>query len=226
MELVSKPTWEDIDELFKADGLRQFRIDIEADSHIEPDMLAARRDMTEFAGAFGKLIGESLPIVQAAPPFGKIIAVAAKKMCRTYEFGREMEDVIDKVMGEIAGMPPTPPPGAEKVNKGKSPEELAIMAASVENDKTKNQIAAAGVQADAQNSAADAQTNAASVAAELERTKSAERIAALEASVEKMKAMVEAMTRHHEATKDADTRLEEAAAAERAAKASKPEGVT
>lgn len=190
-ELMAKPTWEDVDELLKSDDLRNFRIDIESDSTVEPDQMNDKKDAGEFATAFGTLIGQSLPVMQAFPPFAKIVSVAAKKLAAKYNFGREMEEVIEQVMDLAANQQPAPPQGQQKTG-GKSPEELAIMQES-------NAIKREQVKGDLANSQMDAQTNAASVAAERERTASEERIAAMENTMRKLEAFLDAQTRAAEA---------------------------
>lgn len=182
--MLELPTWEEVDQLLKSDGLRNFRIDIEADSTVEPDLMNDKRDATEFATAFGGLIGVAMPAVQAAPPLGKVIGAFAKNMARKFNAGREIEDIIDKAMDEIAGLPPTPPPGQEKQG-GKSPEELAL-------EQEKNAIAREKVGVERENAKADAATNAAGVQAEMMRTQSDERIAMLEATVRRMEAIMNA----------------------------------
>jgi len=200
MELIDKPTWEDVDELFKSDDLRMFRIDIETDSTVEVDMQAARRDAAEFAKAFGELIAGSMQAVQMAPPLGKVVAAFARHLCRKYEAGREMEEVIDKAMAEITAMPAPKP--EEPAQKGKTPEELALEAQKVQVASRKNDIAEQKVQGDLENSRADAQTN--TMYAENER---------MRMQIDAMTARQDDMTRRLEALIDAQTRALEARSA-------------
>lgn len=236
MALVDKPTWEEIDAYMKSDAMRLFRIDIEANSTVEPDMIAARRDASEFATAFGKLIGESFEIVKAAPPFGKVVAAAARYLCTKYEMGREMEEVIEKALTEIAATPRQPTEqelAAQQAKGGKSPEEIAVENRKVDaieratdvkaqEVQAKSQVDMAAVQADAQNSAADAQTNAMHAQNEARRIDMEAQMAAMQQRLDQMATLIESMTRSKEAKIDAETRVYEADKDVEAAEKSKP----
>lgn len=113
---LQQPTWEEVEALLKDNALRQFRIEIETDSTIEPDEAEQKAAAVEFVMAIGKLIGDSLPAVQQAPPLGKLVAESIKFLTRRYRIGREMEATIDEVVDQISAMPPpqqggpAPPP--------------------------------------------------------------------------------------------------------------------
>ena len=226
MALVDKPTWEEVDAFLKSDAMRLFRIDIEANSTVEPDMIAARRDASEFATAFGKLIGESFEIVKAAPPFGKVVAAAARYLCTKYEMGREMEEVIEKALSEIGALTRQPTEqelaAQEGKGKGKSPEELAIMQQQVDATREATAVKGHAVQADAMNSQADAQTNAMHAENDRIKIESEARMAAMEQSMRKMEALIEALTRDKEAKIDGAARAKEADAVVEAARESRP----
>lgn len=130
LELMSKPSWEDVEALLKSEGLRQFRIDVESDSTVEPDQSRDKKEAVEFVTALGQLLAGSLPVVQAAPPMGRLVAEIAKYTARRFNAGRELEDVIEQVMDEIGQMPPQQPPD----QKGKSPEEIQM-----ERERTQQQ---------------------------------------------------------------------------------------
>lgn len=135
LELMSKPSWEDVKGLLSNEGLRQFRIDVETDSTVEPDQMRDKQDATEFITAVGGMIAQSLPVVQAAPPMGQLVAEMIKYVARRFNAGREMEDTIDKVLDQIAQMPPQPPEQA-----GKSPEEIQAMNAKTQADVQSTQM--------------------------------------------------------------------------------------
>ena len=209
MELMDKPSWEDVDELLKSDGLRQFRIDIETDATVEPDLTSDKRDATEFAVAIGNVINSSAEAVKAAPPLGKVVAEMVKYLTRRFQAGREMEETVEKAMNEIAAMPMTPPEGAE-APKGPSPQELAIEQERVKVEAEELKVRREEIAANSENNRFDAQTNALSVQAERERTAADERIAAMELQMQRMSDMLEAMTRRHETNVDAGIRRYEA----------------
>lgn len=136
LELMSKPSWEDVTQLLKNDGLRNFRIDVETDSTVEPDQTRDKNDAVEFATAIGQLLAGALPVVQAAPPMGRVVAEVTKFMVRRYRAGRELEDVIDQTLDQIAQMPPQPSPDQQ----GKSPEEIQAMREKTQADVQNTQM--------------------------------------------------------------------------------------
>ena len=218
---MSLPAWEDIDELFKSDAMRQFRIDIETDSTVEPDLASDKRDATEFVTAFGGFLANSLEVVKTAPPMGKVVGAIGKGIARRFNMGTELEDVIEKAMAEIAQMPAPQP--EQQPQKGKSPEELALEAQKVQVAREANQVkreqvqASAetdrmAVQADAMNSQADAATNAASVQAENKRIDMEGWMRQQDQRMEQVLAFMEAQTRRYEADADAKARSAEAGA--------------
>lgn len=164
LKLMEQPSWEDVDTLLKNEGLRMFRIDVETDSTVEPNQTRDRKDAVEFLTAIGQMIGASLPVVQAAPPMGKLVAASVKFLARKFSAGRELEDTIDSVMDEIVAMAPQPPPD----QKGKSPEEIKVEAQKV--------------QVDAQDSQMDHQARMVEAQVEQSRSQSDEKIALIDAA--------------------------------------------
>lgn len=221
MELISLPAWEDVDELLKSDAMRQFRIDIESDSTVEPDLASDKRDATEYMTALGSMFAGAVPVIQAFPPLAKPFASMIKAVTRKFQLGTEVEEDWDKALNEVAAMPPQQP--EPEVQKGKSPEELQIEAQKVaatreatqvkrEEVQARAQTDRMAVEADAMNSQADAQTNAAAVQAENKRIDMEAWMRQQDQRMEQVLAMMEAQTRRYEADADARARDVEARA--------------
>lgn len=138
---LSKPTWDDVEELLRDRAKRIFRIDVETDSTVEPDMARVRADSVQFVQVIGDMLAKSLPVVQAAPPLARMVGETIKFITRKFDAGRELEDVIDKTMDAIAGLPPAPPEGQQKA--GPDPQ---IEMAKVQVAREGNQIKAMQVQ--------------------------------------------------------------------------------
>lgn len=111
LELMSQPTWEEVQSLLKNDALRSFRIDVETDSTVEPDENAAKAAFTEFTGAVVGLMTAAAGIVPTAPYTAPLFAEILKQGARTFNVSRQMEDVIDKVFETAEAQPPAAPPG-------------------------------------------------------------------------------------------------------------------
>lgn len=141
LELMSEPTWEDVQALLKNDALRSFRIDVETDSTVEPDENAAKAAFTEFTGAVVGLMTAAAGIVPTAPYTAPLFAEILKQGARTFNVSRSMEDVIDKVFEQAEAAPPVQPPGppppdesAMQVEQLKS--QTAQMQAQIEQQRT------------------------------------------------------------------------------------------
>jgi hypothetical protein len=141
LQLMSEPTWDEVQALLKNDALRSFRIDVETDSTVEPDENAAKAAFTEFTGAVVGLMTAAAGIVPTAPYTAPLFAEILKQGARTFNVSRAMEDVIDKVFEQAEETPPAQPPGppppdesAMQVEQLKS--QTAQMQAQIEQQRT------------------------------------------------------------------------------------------
>lgn len=127
---LANPTWEEVAALLQDEAARQFRIDVETDSTIEPDEQAAKMAATEFIEALGHYISSALPAVQAAPQMMPLIGETMKYLVRHYRAGRELEDIIDRIADSIANMPPpaqnNPQAGAQAAQMLASQAKMAM----------------------------------------------------------------------------------------------------
>jgi hypothetical protein len=137
-EVLSSPTWEDVQKLLKDNALRQFRIDVETDSTIEPNETEEKQQTVELMTALGSFIAQWGPVVQAQPAMAPVVAELLKFALRRYRVGRELEDVVERAMAQVGSAPPQQQQEPEKP-AGKSPQELTIEAQSVANDRERNQ---------------------------------------------------------------------------------------
>ena len=131
-EKLSKPTWEEIEQFLRQDNIRRFRIDVETDSTIEADVGQAKQDMTEFLSTIGQVLNQSVQMVAVAPPLAKLLGAVIKQGSRLFSFGRELEDIIDTTMDQIAGMPPQQQ--GQEGAKGEDPQ-VTQMKAMIEQMK-------------------------------------------------------------------------------------------
>ena len=88
------PKWSDVLSLLKNDLQREYRIDIETNSTVDPDASEAKKNMGELMAAMSQFLNGVGPLVQE----GVLPIEAAKAMllgvARQYEFGSEVEDLI------------------------------------------------------------------------------------------------------------------------------------
>lgn len=173
---LEAPTWADVMKLLQDSMLRNFRIDVETDSTIEPNDQEEKQRRIELVEAVGQFLANALPVIQAAPQLLPVIAESLKFLIRGFRVGREMEEVIDRAMDQLeeaakgpqpqAG-PPGPNPQAEmlKAQAAQTSAQAHLVGAQAraQSDQQSNQIEAARV-------ASDHQLGQAQVAAENMRT--------------------------------------------------------
>lgn len=111
-ELVRKPTWDDVINLFHDDRLRSFKIDIETDSTISADEQAQKQSVTEFVGMLGGFLVQASEIIGQSPETAPLIMETLKYATRQFKAGRQMETVIDetadRILQKLANAPPAP----------------------------------------------------------------------------------------------------------------------
>jgi len=132
-EALSSPTWEDVLALLRDNAKRQFRIDIETDSTIEPNESEQKAQAVELVGALSQMVSSWGPAIAQAPQLAPMAAELTKWAVRRFRAGRELEDVIDRTMDEIAKAPPAqpeqqqPPPDQSKVQAAVIDQQTAQM---------------------------------------------------------------------------------------------------
>lgn len=131
---LRSPSWEDVEALLKDNALRQFRIDIETDSTIEPDQQEEKAQAVELTQAIGAFIAEWGPAIQAQPALAPLAAGILKFTIRRFRAGRELEDLIESTMDKVMNAPPPQPQGDPAA------------AAKAQSEQTKLQIAGINAQ--------------------------------------------------------------------------------
>ncbi len=126
MELLSKPSWDEVLALLQSDLQRSFRVDIESNSTLDAEATEDKADVQEVLGAVSQFFAAVGPQVEAGVlPFdiakGMLLAVV-----RRYRLGSELEDELGKMQ------PPQPKPDpAEELQK----LELQARQAEMEHEK-------------------------------------------------------------------------------------------
>lgn len=170
VELLQKPSWDDVMALLQNPALRAFRIDIETDSTIEPNDQLEKQRRIEFVTAVGQYLANSLPVVEANPAILPVITQGLLFLVRGFRVGREMEDTIERAMEQLQAsaaqgqgqqQKPGPDPQAEQARAQAS--VISAQAAQGRNQieaqrvASDHQIGMAQVQAENNRTTADAQ---------------------------------------------------------------------
>lgn len=149
-------------QLLRNDMTRNFRIDIETDSTIEPNESEEKQGAVEFVGMIGQFLQQSFPVVQAVPQMAPMLGEMLMYVTRRFRAGRSLEEVIEKTMDQIAQQASQPKPAPPDPQMQKVQQEGQIAQARLQME---GQVQQAKVQTEQASAAAKAQTDQASVAA-------------------------------------------------------------
>jgi hypothetical protein len=158
-------------QLLKDKPLRNFRIEVAADSLVQLDETAMKRERTEFIGAFAGFLQQAMPVAQATPEMTPVLMEIMKFGISAFKSSQELEGVIDQALDQIKqkmAQPPPPKPDPEmmKLQAQQQSEQMRVQADL--------QIAQAKAQFETQKQQFDAQLES----AKLEREQQMERFKA------------------------------------------------
>lgn len=136
-------------QLLRDDRMRGFRIEIETDSLVDSDQKQERADAVALISEIGGFFKEFGPIVQAMPPLAPLASGLLQYAMRRHKVGAEIEELIEKCMGDVAqhlANPPQPQPDPTEQVK----LQIAQMKAQSEQAKSQANIQATGMKAQAE----------------------------------------------------------------------------
>ena len=129
--VLNKPNWETILQFLQNSVVRNYRIDIEANSTIEPEAAEDGQKLGEFLNAFAQFMNGIAPLVQQ----GYLPIEAGKEMLlaitRKYRFGEDVEESLKQI---------TMPQQQQGDDKGKAAEQEAQ--AKIQQIQQKGQVEA------------------------------------------------------------------------------------
>jgi hypothetical protein len=109
-QILQQPKWSDVLSLLKSDMQRSYKIDIETNSTVLAEATDDKQNMNEALAALSGFIKEALPVVQEGLlPFSGFKAILLK-IARQFEFGEDIEGIIDEMQQPPPPQPPPPPP--------------------------------------------------------------------------------------------------------------------
>lgn len=154
-ELLSQPSWEDIESLIKNQEIRCYKIDIETDSTIKADQDAERQATNEFITAAGGFIKEAMqapPVLQ--PLLAEMLMLGVRHTKAAREIESEFEIVMDKLR-QAAEAPPPPPPqepadNSLQVKQIETQADMQKTAAQLQDNEKERQLKIALAQLDVQ----------------------------------------------------------------------------
>lgn len=124
--------------LLQDDRLRSFRVDIESDSTVRPDMEQAQAEATQFLEASASYMTAIAPIVAQAPEMAAMLLNAFKQASRRFKFSRDLEEDIDQAVDSLVqriSQPQQPQADPMALEQEKAKAQLQI-----EQAKTQGQL--------------------------------------------------------------------------------------
>lgn len=156
-QMMTDPTWEEVESLIRNDAMRSFRIDIETDSTIKADEEADKASRIEYVKAIGEYMASALPAGQQHPELVPFLLEGLQFLSRAFPVGKNMESALNNAIAKLekvaANPQPRPDPEMAKV-QGQMQIEQAKLQGSIQMQQAK-------IQADAQAEATKAQAQAA-----------------------------------------------------------------
>lgn len=130
-------------ELIKNKPLRNFRIDVAADSLVQLDEAAMKRERTEFIGAFAGLLQQALPVAQASPEMAPMLMEIMKFGVTAFKSSESLQGVIDQTLDDMKKKMANPQPAPPNL-------EMLKMQAQAQADQMRAQADIQAAQAKAQ----------------------------------------------------------------------------
>ncbi len=130
-------------ELLKDNPLRNFRIEVAADSLIQLDEQQDKQERNEFIGAFAGLLKEALPVAQQVPEMAPVLIEVMKFGVAGFKQAAPIEGAIDQALDAMKQKAAQPQPQ-------KPDPEMAKVHAQAQTDQMRAQADAQAAQAKAQ----------------------------------------------------------------------------
>jgi hypothetical protein len=133
-------------QLLKDRPLRNFRIDVAADSLVQIDEAQEKQDRMEFIQAFGGFLKEAVPAAQATPDLGPILIEVMKYGIGAFKQARQIEGALDAGLDKMnqaqkqkAMNPQAAPPNPE-MEKIKADQQQAQQQMMADQQKAQMQM--------------------------------------------------------------------------------------
>jgi len=101
-------------ELLKNDKMRDFRVDIETDSTVQPNEVTDQRKAVEYSTVISNLLSQGIPAIQAFPQIAPFLAESLKFVSRQFKAGRTLEEELNKLTDAIEQAPGEQQQGQEQ----------------------------------------------------------------------------------------------------------------
>ena len=150
-------------ELLQDSPLRNFRIDVAADSLVQIDEAQMKQDRMEFLQAFGGFMQQALPVAVARPEMAPIMSELMKFGVQAFKQARPLEGAIEQAMEQMKATQGQPSPeqqaaeGQAQVEQQKAQVQIQLEQAKMQ---AAQQVESAKLQMEQQRIAAEQQAEA------------------------------------------------------------------
>lgn len=134
---------EQVMQLLRDDAMRNFMIDVETDSTVQPNQEIDQRNAVEFATAIGGFLQQAIPLVQAVPQMAPLVMESIKFIARRFKAGRTLEEELNKLADQITQ-------AAQQPQQQEEDPEAALEQAKIKVEMAKLQVEMQKVQVDSQ----------------------------------------------------------------------------
>jgi len=136
-------------ELIRDKPLRNFRVDIAADSLVQLDEAQMKQDRMQFLQAFGGFMNQTLPVVQAVPALAPAIVELMKFGIQAFKESRSVEGVLTAAIDQLQeNGAPNPQDAMQQQAQAAAQAEQQKAEALMQAEQTKMQMEQAKMQAD------------------------------------------------------------------------------
>jgi hypothetical protein len=128
-------------QLIRDKPLRNFRIDIAADSLVQLDEAQMKQDRMQFLQAFGGFLNQTLPVAQAVPALAPAIVELMKFGIQAFKESRSVEGVLTQTIDQLQQQgAPNPQDAMQQQQQAAAQAEQAKMQAQMQTEQAKLQI--------------------------------------------------------------------------------------
>lgn len=117
--------------LLRSEPMRNFRVDIAADTLVQIDEDAEKQARMEFLQATGAFLEKSLPVVQHSPGAAPLLVTLLKFGVTAFKVGKTIEGAFDQAIDRLAKeaatpKPPPPDPDMERVKADQQAQQMRL----------------------------------------------------------------------------------------------------
>ena len=129
--------------------MREFRIDVETDSTVQPNAELDKQDAVEFLGALSGFLAQAAQTIQTLPAIAPIVGESLKFGVRHFKAGRTLEETISKTIDQLVAQAQQQPNQAQveqqtQIQKeqvrSEGQRELKLIDQQTQREKTQGDI--------------------------------------------------------------------------------------